>query len=540
MFELRNVVPSFMLVILTLLFFLFFFTKTSSKQSKSPITKSNTLPKPYPIIGHLLAFSGLSGQEIFEWLSRIIASSPTSTIVVQLFGRQSVYTGNPVNVEHILKTKFHVYQKGRQFKAVFGDLFGDSVFTEDGDNWKLQRQILGHEFSYKSLQKFVEKAVEFEVSQRLIPVLQDAADNNKIIDLQDILQRFAFDNVCTLAFGYDPGYLSLPLPEAKFTEAFDECITICHARFHSIFPIVWKICRFLNIGSEKRLRELVKMIREFCGSIVDSIEQKRSSEKSHELQESNLLVKLLECDQFDEKLIIDIVISFILAGRDTSSSALTWFFWLMHKNKHVENQIIQEINCYRDHIKNANNLKSNNNNNNNNTNPSNIMNSSSSLVLEALKGMTYTHAALSETMRLYPPVPVDLKQAANDDVLPDGTKVKKGSIVGYFAQSMGWSEKLWGKDWAEFRPERWLKTDMITEKVSFVPRDAYSYPVFMAGPRICLGKEMAYLQMKSVIAAVLSRFKVVPAVAERFEPVYFIETVAVMHGGFPVRIEARV
>ncbi|XP_074314894.1 cytochrome P450 94A2-like [Silene latifolia] len=155
--------------------------------------------------------------------------------------------------------------------------------------------------------------------------------------------------------------------------------------------------------------------------------------------------------------------------------------------------------------------------------------------------MTYLHAALSETMRLYPPVPADLKYAAENDVLPDGTKVKKGSIVGYFAQSMGWSEKLWGKDWSEYRPERWLAVELTADKKRrFVPRDAYSYPVFMAGPRICLGKEMAYLQMKSVVAAVLSRFTIVPEVADGFEPVYFIETVAIMHGGFPVRVHEKV
>ena len=42
-------------------------------------------------------------------------------------------------------------------------------------------------------------------------------------------------------------------------------------------------------------------------------------------------------------------------------------------------------------------------------------------------------------------------------------------------------------------------------------RDSYHYPVFQAGPRICLGKEMAFLQMKRVVAGVLRRFKVVPA-----------------------------
>ena len=50
---------------------------------------------------------------------------------------------------------------------------------------------------------------------------------------------------------------------------------------------------------------------------------------------------------------------------------------------------------------------------------------------DEVKDMVYTHASLCETMRLYPPVPVDAKEAAYDDVLPDGTLVKKGWIVAY-------------------------------------------------------------------------------------------------------------
>ena len=73
-----------------------------------------------------------------------------------------------------------------------------------------------------------------------------------------------------------------------------------------------------------------------------------------------------------------------------------------------------------------------------------------------------------------------------------------------------------------------------------MPRDPYSYPVFQAGPRICLGKEMAFLQMKRVVAAVLERFRVVPMVEDGFEPVYVPLLTAKMQGGLPVRIEERI
>ncbi|GMP53847.1 hypothetical protein CsSME_00019197 [Camellia sinensis var. sinensis] len=57
--------------------------------------------------------------------------------------------------------------------------------------------------------------------------------------------------------------------------------------------------------------------------------------------------------------------------------------------------------------------------------------------------MVYTHASLSETMRLYPPIPIDGKQALKNDVLPDETVVKKGMRVNYHPYAMGRSEELY-------------------------------------------------------------------------------------------------
>ncbi|KAH7517341.1 hypothetical protein FEM48_Zijuj09G0053200 [Ziziphus jujuba var. spinosa] len=153
--------------------------------------------------------------------------------------------------------------------------------------------------------------------------------------------------------------------------------------------------------------------------------------------------------------------------------------------------------------------------------------------------MVYTHAALCEAMRLYPPVPLDSKVAAMDDVLPEGTVVKKGDMVGYHPYAMGRLESLWGRDWEEYKPERWLERDHETNKWRFVSNkvDPYTYPVFQAGPRICLGKEMAFLQMKMVVAGVMRRFRVVPAIAEGVEPVFVTYLTSKMKGGFPVRIE---
>uniref|UniRef100_A0A0A9HI91 Cytochrome P450 n=1 Tax=Arundo donax TaxID=35708 RepID=A0A0A9HI91_ARUDO len=101
---------------------------------------------------------------------------------------------------------------------------------------------------------------------------------------------------------------------------------------------------------------------------------------------------------------------------------------------------------------------------------------------------------------------------------------------------MGRMPRLWGDDCHEFRPERWLDGGG-----EFVSMDAARYPVFHAGPRSCLGKEMAYMQMKAVVAAVIRRFVVEPVRAAGMEapPQYEMTATLRMKGGLPVRISRR-
>ena len=349
--------------------------------------------------------------------------------------------------------------------------------------------------------------VDVELSDRLVPVLASAAQQDQTLDFQDILQRFAFDNICKIAFGYDAEYLTPSTEQSKFAVAYEEATEISSKRFREPLPLVWKIKRLLNIGSEKRLRIAVKEVRDFAKKIVR--EKKKELKEKESLEQVDMLSRFLSSGHSDEDFVTDIVISFILAGKDTTSAALMWFFWLLSKNPGVEKEVLKEI-----------------------------MEKPETPAYDEVKDMVYIHAALCESMRLYPPVSMDSKEAVDDDVLPDGTVVKKGTLVTYHVYAMGRMESIWGEDWAEFKPERWLEK-VETGKWKFVGRDSFTYPVFQAGPRICLGKEMAFMQMKRLVAGILRRFTVVPAMAKGVEPHYFAFLTSQMEGGFPVKIIDR-
>ncbi len=189
-------------------------------------------------------------------------------------------------------------------------------------------------------------------------------------------------------------------------------------------------------------------------------------------------------------------------------------FWLLSRHRRVVDAIRAEI---REVVKSRN--------------CTNLSTGASKFTYEELKNMHYLHAALSESLRLYPPLPLDTKFAVKEDVLPDGTHIPKGSIVAYAPYAMGRMEQLWGSDCLEFKPERWLQNGV------FLPQCPYKYAVFQAGPRICLGKELALLQIKLVTAGLINCFDFY--VPEDFKPTYEISLLLPMKYGLPTKISPR-
>ncbi|KAM3319267.1 cytochrome 94B3-like [Capsicum chacoense] len=458
-------------------------------------------PSSYPIVGCLVSFYK-NRHRLLDWYTQLLSESPTQTILVQRFGApRTIITANPNNVEHMLKTNFANYPKGQPFTEILGDFLGRGIFNVDGEQWSAQRKLASHEFSTKSLREFVVKTLEEVVDTRLIPLLNHAAKSGKVLDLQDVLRRFAFDTICKVSLGTDPHCLDDLSDVPSLVDSFDTASQACAMRGMAPVYAIWKGKRALNLGSEKKLKENVKRVH--C-CINDIIEKKKQTinENGKNSKNMDLLSRLLIAGHEDE-VVRDMVISFLMAGRDTTSSALTWLFWLTTNHPDVKNEMINEI--------------------------TSINIGDKALEFDELKEMKYLQACLNESMRLYPPVAWDSKHAATDDILPDGTRVQKGNRVTYFQYGMGRMEEIWGKDRLEFRPDRWIDENGLLKSVS-----AYKFPVFQAGPRVCLGKEMAFTQMKYVLASVLRRFEIKPVKVEK--PVFMPLLTAHMAGGFNVRI----
>ncbi|XP_071689920.1 cytochrome P450 86A22-like [Rutidosis leptorrhynchoides] len=460
-------------------------------------------PRVWPIFGSLLGLIQNSNR-MHDWIAdnlRTCGGTYQTCIcaVPFLAGRQGLVTVtcDPRNLEHILKVNFENYPKGPTWHAVFHDLLGDGIFNSDGDTWLFQRKTAALEFTTRTLRKAMARWVSRAIKNRFVPILETAQLERKSVDLQDLLLRLTFDNICGLTFGNDPQTLSPSLPENSFASAFDRATEASLQRF--IFPeTIWKLKKWLGLGMEVDLSRSLRHVDEYMTNVINTRKLELLTNTDGGTQHDDLLTRFMKKkESYTDAFLKDVALNFILAGRDTSSVALSWFFWLVIKNPRVEQNIITELCTVLVETRGCDTCKW----------------LVEPLTFEEIDRLLYLKAALSETLRLYPSVPQDSKYVINNDVLPDGTFVPAGSSITYSIYSIGRMKYIWGEDAMEFKPERWLSN----EEVKYDKKDQYKFVSFNAGPRICLGKDMAYLQMKSIAAAVLLRHRLSVASGHRVE-----------------------
>ncbi|CAL4908969.1 unnamed protein product [Urochloa decumbens] len=488
-------------------------TRTLMTRKEQPITHGL---KAHPLLGHLPAFLR-NRHRFLDWSTELIVASPGHRMGFWIPGmRTGIVTANPADVEHVLRANFTNYPIGEQAMDMLRDFLGRGLFNSVGDHWVWQRKHASLEFSKRSLRKFVVDVVQAEVANRLLPLLRRSAatGGGEVLDLQDVMGRFTFDTICMVAFGHDPCCLAdggvLAEARSGFMHTFIEAQDLIACRFLDPIEVSWKVKKWLNIGTERRLKKAIADIDEFLMDIVRA-RRRRQSASTSSVNDNDFLSRLLTTDEHSDEELRDIVMNFLTAGRETTASALTWFFGLALRRPDVVARITAEVRAVRAST---------------GTRPG------EPFAFDALRDMHYLHAALTESMRLYPPVPVNSQSCAADDTLPDGTHVGAGWSVTYSAFAMGRLAAIWGEDCAEYKPERWLGENGAFQQ----PKSPFQYTVFHAGPRICLGKEMAYVEMKSVVASVLEEFVLD---AGGGAPEHLLSVTLRIKGGLPVQVRRR-
>lgn len=210
-------------------------------------------------------------------------------------------------------------------------------------------------------------------------------------------------------------------------------------------------------------------------SLVSSLQQQE------EESDENRKGMTIERKYFDEILgniiglsraeILDNMITFLIAGFETTSSALSWFIYAMSKNPRVQQKIKAEL---------KEKLGQN------------------ELSLEQLDSLVYLDCVLNEIFRVYPPAAGVSRVLLEDDQLPaTGIKLRKGDDILIPLSALARDSRLWKVDPEMFYPERFLNEDKDYAAIALIP--------FGGGHRQCLGRDLAQFEFKVMAARLMQR-----------------------------------
>lgn len=298
----------------------------------------------------------------------------------------------------------------------------------------------------------------------------------------------------------------------EFTVYFDYASGGTAERFQNPLWFVTEIF----LGAE--LRKSIAVVKDFGKRIVTKAVQDRREkgfgEEEGKLDQisGSLIQSLLDAIQ-DEQMVADAALTYLSAGRDTTGQALTWTFYLLMRHPRVVAKIREE----------ATQLLTEKNVT---LTPGQFDSSLFNPVT-----MPYSMAVFYEVLRLYPPIPFEIRQCNEDVALPDGTFLPKSSILVWCLWAMQRSKLTWGDDADEFKPERFLDGNKL------ISRSPSEFPVFYGGPRTCLGRKMAEAIAAQVIPTMACLFDFVPTSDE--ERTSKTSLTLPMEGGLPVTVKTR-
>ncbi|KAJ7721345.1 cytochrome P450 [Mycena maculata] len=432
--------------------------------------------------------SGYPADAFHEWFEKY-----GNTIIVRLLFENRIGTTEPANIKAILATEFANYWKGPADSERGNSLLGTGVFNTDDEMWKFHRSMTRPFFSRERISDFdiFDKHANDAIGQAAARLRQGYA-----VDIQDVASRFTLDSATEFLFGKSADSLSAGLaypdsssqknppsflnhPSNTFVNAFLEAqrLHVARSRFGTKWP--------LNEFWKDRVKPHRQVIDQFIEPILnDALAEKArlNAEPKDSKKEAETLLSHLLQGTDDKQIIRDEILNILVAGRDTTSATLTFAVYMLAEHPDMTRRLRGEI---LDKI-----------------------GSSRRPTHDDMKTMPYLRAFINETLRLYPPVPIDSRTSKNATTWPAAGGrpfyVPANAKIIYIVFLMHRRTDLWGPDALEFDPDRFMDERLH----KYLTPNPYMFLPFNAGPRICLGQQFAYQEASFFLVRLLQKFKV--------------------------------
>ena len=379
-------------------------------------------------------------------------------------------------IQRILVQRPEGFRRTVMLESVAAEMRLRGVFAAEGEDWRRQRRIVTAALNRAKLKDFFPTlAVTVGRLQRR---WERAADASEPVDLCRDLMRFTVDVTMQLAFGVDANTLETPGPVIQ--QHLDKVFPVLHRRVNSAFP--W--WRYIRLPSDRALdRALVALERE-VGDMVHATRERMAAEPERRAAPTNFLEAILAAVETEESGFSDAEIfanagTLLLAGEDTTANSMAWaVHYFTTYPEHFE-RVRREVDAV-------------------------VAPEPAIASLDQANALPFLDAFCNEVMRLKPVAPLHVVEPVADVTIL-GCAIPRGTPIMLLVRRMATRDENFGEG-ARFDPDRWL----VPPESRTCPHDRRAFVPFGAGPRLCPGRSLALLQIRTVLAMLCRNFQVEP------------------------------
>ncbi|ORX91007.1 cytochrome P450 [Basidiobolus meristosporus CBS 931.73] len=349
---------------------------------------------------------------------------------------------------------------------------GDGLFTTSSDEeiWKLAHKLLMPAFSAAAMKAYGHEMAL--LAKKLVNVVDEISTESEPILISPWMTKITFETIGKVGFGFDFGLLeSKNAPIHPFIDAMSFCLREVKTR--ATRSQYWKK---LPIWSNYQFDRMMQLMKD----TVDDVMIQRKNSPDVQDSSKDLLGFMLNArdkatgQKLSDEVIRDQVVTFLIAGHETTSNTLSWCLYNLARHPAVLEKVLQEL--------------------------SNVGIADDELpTIKQISGLKYLSQVLKETLRMYPPLASLQKYCIKDCKLPFGYAIEKGTVAQINVYSLHHNPNVW-KDPEVFNPDRF-------SSVEESKRSRYSWLPFSTGPRACIGMQFALQEAKIILAMLLKKFE---------------------------------
>lgn len=319
-----------------------------------------------------------------------------------------------------------------------------------------------------------------EMTDAIFQHLKSDPHANSVVEIREWSSRATLDLIGVAGMGQDFHAIADPSNELYVT--YRNIFSPGRgARILQIINMVLgeRVLRILPIKRNEEIRDAMATIKRVARNLIQS---KRAQLEKGGRTDLDILSVAIESGGFSDDDLVNQLMTFLAAGHETTASSLTWAVYLLCKHPDVQTRLRKEI---HDAL------------------PDLVTDPNFQVTSTAIDSISYLYAVMNETSRVFPPVPLTMRQTAHATTI-QGHLVPANTTVIICPWATNVSQEMWGPDAKEFKPDRWMGPGRANTGGA---ESNFAVTTFLHGPRSCIGMQFAKAEFACLLASLVGRFE---------------------------------